>query len=319
MDNLKNILFNYNVKLININNNKNSIINQKIQKIFIINLLQDQIKRNYMITIMKKLKINYTLVIVNKILDEDYQTLCPEKHISKNELGCCLSHLFCLQFIIKQNIQNSIIFEDDIIFHKNFLKEFLMIDLKNCDFLLLGAHDYSFSSINYLNVQKNNLYHPNKNSICLYGAHANYYSLYAAKCMFEIRTSKISFFDKEYMLLFNYFPTSSFICYPNLIISDVSISNLSHAKPYFSLKEKYYYQKCFIKFSFNDYHFIYLNLLKDYNDCKDEKIKITSYEKLIDYFLLKTTLSNNLIIILKKRISLDSFSLADLENIFINE
>ena len=198
MEPLKNILFNYKVKLIHINNNKNSIINEKIQKIFVINLLEDRLQRNYMITIMRKLNINFTLVVVNKVQNKDYEILCPKKHISKEELGCCLSHLYCLNYIIQHNIQNSIILEDDVIFHKNFLKEFIKIDLKNCDFLLLGAHDYSFSSLNYLHVQSNNLYHPDPNSTCLFGAHANYYSLHAAKCMFEIRSSLISFFDNYF-------------------------------------------------------------------------------------------------------------------------
>jgi GR25 family glycosyltransferase involved in LPS biosynthesis len=318
MEYLKKILFNYNVKLININYHKNTIINEKIQRIFVINLLEDRIKRNYIITVMKKLNINFTLVLVNKVRDNDYNILCPQKNISKEELGCCLSHLFCLQTIIKQNIKNSIIFEDDIIFHKNFLKEFLKIDLENCDFLLLGAHDYSFASVNHQLIKKNNLYHPDKNSTCLYGAHANYYSLNAAKCMFEIRSSLISFFDKEYMLLFNHFPNSSFICYPNLIVTDISNSKLNHAKKYFSLEEKQYYNHCFIHFSFQNYHFIYLEIFMIYFQKKNEIKKITNYSELVNDCLSKNhSLSKEFIPLLKERFSMNSFTVSDIEQIFL--
>ena len=36
------------------------------------------------------------------------------------EVGCYLSHMWCLQDIVKNNYNNAIIFEDDIIVHKNF-------------------------------------------------------------------------------------------------------------------------------------------------------------------------------------------------------
>jgi GR25 family glycosyltransferase involved in LPS biosynthesis len=320
MDNLKNILFNYKVKLININSNKKSIINEKVQKIFVINLLEDSLQRNYIITIMNKLNINFTLVIVNKIQHKDYQSLCPKKHISKEELGCCLSHLYCLNYIIENNIENSIILEDDVIFHKNFVKEFIKIDLKNCDFLLLGAHDYSFSSLNYKYIQKNNLYHPDINSTCLFGAYANYYSLIGAKCMFEIRSSLISFFDKEYMLMFNHFEKSSFICFPNLIVTDVSKSHLNHCKEFFSMEEIDYYQKCFIQFDFKNYHFIYLNLLLDIKKIKEKEI-FSSYENYIDYCLQKNPhVTSDRISLLKNRFTMDFFTFFDIKTIFlINE
>jgi hypothetical protein len=90
---LINIIENYNVKIITIINNNDSILNTKIQKIWVINLLEDTIKRNYIITLMKKCKINFTLVIVDKISDNIYQTLCPHKNISKEEMDNCSS--FC--------------------------------------------------------------------------------------------------------------------------------------------------------------------------------------------------------------------------------
>ena len=62
--------------------------------------------------------------------------------------------------------------EDDIILHKNFVKRFVNILDSNpkIDFLLLGAHDYYFSEINYQHV-KDKLYKPDMHSKKLYGAH----------------------------------------------------------------------------------------------------------------------------------------------------
>jgi glycosyl transferase family 25 len=313
MDTLINIIKNYNVKLINITNDKNSILNIKVKKVFVINLLEDVLKRNYIVTVMSKLKINYTLVIVNKVSENIYNTLSPKKHISKQELGCCLSHLYCLNDIIENKIEYAIIFEDDILFHKDFLNKFNKIDLSNCNFLLLGAHDFCLSSTNYKNINKNQLYHPDKNSTNLFGAHANFYSLKAAKCMFQIRTSFISFFDKEYMLLFNFFHDSSYICYPNLVITDVSQSHLNHSKDFFTAQELIYYKKCFLSFDFQDYNFIYLHLL-------DNIIykKIDNYNKYITSCLQKTVfrLEPEKLELIKNRFTMDFFTLKDIETFF---
>ena len=154
---------NYKVKIINITNkntetneeaNEETVkkINKKIKKIYVINLLEDEIKRNYMIVLMQKYNINFSLVIVERVSTELYKSLIDDSKssISKGELGCCLSHLWCLSQIILNNYENAIIFEDDIILHKDFENEFIGI-YNNCttnnnklDFMLLGAHDYNF-------------------------------------------------------------------------------------------------------------------------------------------------------------------------------
>lgn len=314
MDTLINTIKNYNVKLINITNDKNSILNKKVKKVFVINLLEDVLKRNYIVTIMYKLKINFTLVIVNKISENIYDILCPKKHISKEELGCCLSHLYCLNDIIENKIENTIIFEDDILFHRDFINRFNKIDISKCNFLLLGAHDYCLSSLNYKYITEKQWYHPDKNSTNLFGAHANFYSLKAAKCMFQVRTSFISFFDKEYMLLFNYFQDSSFICYPNLVVTDVSKSHLNHSKDFLTAQELFYYKNCFLSFDFQDYYFIYLHLLVNINKNK----KMDNYEKYITSCLQKTVfrLEPEKLELIKNRFTMNFFTLDDVEIFF---
>jgi hypothetical protein len=60
----------------------------------------------------------------------------------------------------------------------------------------------------------------------------------------------ISFFDKEYMLMFDYYKDTSYICYPNLCVSNITDSSLNHKREILSDLELQYYKKCFISFNF---------------------------------------------------------------------
>ena len=307
----------YKVKIINIiNDSKNQNINENVKKIFVINLIEDDIKRNYIITLMKKYNINFTLVLVEKISKEFYKNITDhsDTFISNLELGCCMSHLWCLYQIIKNNYENAIIFEDDIILHKNFANEFLNIYNvnPNLDFLLLGAHDFNFSKSNYKNI-KNKLYRPSESANNLYGAHGIYYSLKGAKAMFKIRTTEISFFDKEYMLMFKHFNNSSFICYPNLVVSNITSSTLNHAREILSVLEDEYYKKCFINFNFSTYNFIYLNLLNK-NLFRISETN-NDYETYISNCLYHKFHDLNKINIVKKRMVMNFFNLQDIKTI----
>jgi len=332
MNQIINAIKNYKVKVVNITNDKfqesnedelnrlnHPRINQKVKKIYVINLIDDEIKRNYIITLMKKIKINFTLVLVERISSELHKSLSnnSKTFISKGELGCCLSHLWCLSQIIIKEYENAIIFEDDIILHKNFESEFMNIyndcttNNNNLDFMLLGAHDFNFSEKNFKNV-KNKLYRPDETtSNQLYGAHANYYSLKGAKAMFKIRTTEISFFDKEYMMMFNHFNNSSFVCYPNLVVSNVSSSTLNHTREILTQMESEYYSKCFVKFNFNNYNFIYVNLL-DKNLFNFDQIK-NDYESFIDNCLYHKFHDLSKINMIKKRFVMNFFDLNDLK------
>ena len=309
---LINAIKNYKVDVINVLNNTESEINKKVKKIFVINLVDDVLKRNYIIALMKKYKINYTFIIVERISSDLHKSICLNKSlITKNELGCCLSHMWCLQQILIHKYENAIIFEDDIILHKNFTELFLKIYDPKIDFLLLGSHDFHFSTINYKNV-KNNLYRPSTNAINkLYGAHANYYSYKGAKRMFEIRATEISFFDKEYVLMFNYYNDTSFICYPNLCVSNITESTLNHKRELLSDIEKDYYNKCFKIFNFNHYNFFYVNLLsKEVEITENDNYSTYIWKCLYNYFHDYNSMN-----IVKQRLTMDFFTIKDILNI----
>ena len=304
------IIQNYKVKIINFSNSNKSEINNIVNKIYVINLQENDIRRNYILVLMKKLNIDFSLVVVEKITNENYTIITKNCNISKSEAGCLTSHLWCLNDIIKNNYQNAIIFEDDIILHKNF-KNMLIERLKtNYDVLLLGACDFNFSQHNFKNI-KNNIYNPTIFDK-LYGAHANYYSLEGAKKMFELKTQEISFFDNKYKEIFNYFKTKFAICYPNLVVSDISTSDLGHSYKFLSLTEKYYYDKCFKKFDFSNYNFIYLNTLKNseinYN-------LFNNYEEYINNVLYYLLYDTEKVKIIKNRLDLSFFTIDDIKTI----
>lgn len=302
------------IKITHTKEKETSKLNEKIKKIYVINLFGDVIKRNYIYELFKKYNINYTFIIVDKVKQNIYDKLCPDKKISESELGCCLSHMWCLLDILKNNYENAIIFEDDVVLSKNFIKDFLYIYEKNpkLDFLMLGAHDYNFSKIHYKNVM-NNLYRPNNQCKNLYGAHANFYSINGARRMFYIRATNLSFFDNEYNLLFDSIP-NSYICYPNLAIANISESKINHEKDILSKTEIGYYSLCFKNINLNNYNLFYYNLLDLTLMKKDDTV-----EKFIDSCLTYKFNDVNKVIIIKKRFALDLFTLNDIKNILSNQ
>ena len=306
----------YKVKKYNIINTDNlKFINEKVNKIYIINLKKDELRRKYILVLMKKYKINFTLVIVDKLNSVLYQNLNLKNYVSIGEAGCLISHLWCLNNIIKNKYKNGIILEDDIILHKNFHDLFTNIYKDNYDFLLLGACDFSFSSLHKYNVI-DNLYVPNNQSKKLYGSHANYYSLKGARHMFKLKTKHISFFDSAYHSMFSYFKNTSFVCYPNLIVSDISTSNLNHNYPFFSIYENNYYTKCFVNFQFHDYNFIYLDMLH-----KNKYLQIESndtYESYITKIIYRTFLNKEKLLSVQNRMVMNFFTIEDIKIMIFN-
>jgi GR25 family glycosyltransferase involved in LPS biosynthesis len=302
---------------ININNNyktdkysKINNISDLVDKVYVINLFEDVRKRNYINVLFKKYNIDYNLIIVDKIDKTIFDKLVIKNQISVAEFGCCMSHMWCLMDIVKNNYKNAIIFEDDVIFSKTFTKSFFNILKKHpkIDFMLLGAHDYNFIQTHYKNV-KDGLYRPEKDFTNLFGAHANYYSNLGAQKMFNIRLSHLSFFDNNYNSLFNSLP-NSYICYPNLAIANISESRINHEKQFFSDFEIGYYNLCFDNIKLNDYNLIYTNLLDLSLLSNTDTVKSFIYKCVKKYFN-----DGNKASFIFNRFVFNFFTINDLKNI----
>ena len=304
----------YNVNFISIINDKKSQLNVVVKQIYVINMNKDIRKRNYIYVLFKKYKINYSFIIVDRVSKETFSKLCKNSSISESELGCTMSHMWCLLHVLKNEFENAIIFEDDVILSKSFIDNFLTIYQANptIDFLMLGAHDYNFSN-NFKHVQNNNIYRPEFDRVKrLYGAHANFYSYNGAKRMFYIRATYLSFFDNEYNLLFDTIP-NSYICYPNLAISNISESTIHHEKPILSKNEVEYYSECFQNINLGDYNIIYTNLL-DFTLVK----KDDSVDTFIERCLRKYFNDYEKIKLIKNRFVLDFFTMDDIKHMLSN-
>ena len=289
--------------------NNEKFINRYVKQIYVINLASNPIKRNYIKFIMKKLNINYTIIVVQKIHINVYRHLSTGKSITHGEVGTLLSHMWCLRDAIKNNYDKFIIFEDDVIFHKDFHKMFQeIVTQKDYDFLLLGASHFS-RQLYYFEI-KDSVYKPIKRHGNLLGSFGNLYTNKFAKKLYELRKKNIVYFDYNLYEIFNMTETSG-ICHPNLVLTDVSQSNINHN---FNIFEDGYYDKCYDNLNFNDYHFIYLDLFYKWCLC-DYKDFETPKKALI--YLLANYLNNNseFIKIHIKRLDWDLFTLQEINEL----
>ncbi len=99
--------------------------------IFIINLKKDTEKKQHMLELCKKhsLKCQFVEAVYGRDLDKEHIENITDKEKSKQvlkrelalgELGCTLSHMGIYEQMIDQNIENAIIFEDDIVLEEGF-------------------------------------------------------------------------------------------------------------------------------------------------------------------------------------------------------
>jgi hypothetical protein len=121
------------------------------------------------------------------------------------------------------------------------------------------------------------------------------------------------------MLMFDHFYNSSYVCYPNLVVTNVSTSALNHSHELMSTHEYKYYNKCFINFNFKDYNFIYKNLLdkKILQETEKETIPDTKnkYEIFIEKCLNQKFSNLDHRYIIKSRMVMNFFNLHDIEMI----
>jgi GR25 family glycosyltransferase involved in LPS biosynthesis len=253
-ENIINILNNYDVVLETTRQEK-SIINIPV---YIINLNTNYYRRSYIKYITSKLNINYTLVIVKKCSDEIKNSI--DRNSKNGIIGCFLSHLWCIKNAIENGYEHFIIFEDDVVFHKNFKNLFCKVDYKKYDLIQLGCCDF--------NLKKNMKDDPKKNLVIYkpchlaLGAYGNIYNINFAKLIFYEKTNCFKEFDTTFDMYYNKYDIGT--CYPNLVTSELSTSDLGHDYSLFKTEHssfsynKYFTGKCFYDFDYNDYYFIWI-------------------------------------------------------------
>lgn len=315
MKNILNLINCYHVERKNIVNDKNNehYINSYVNHIYVINLKDDVIRRNYIHILMSKYNINFEFIIVPSLSIEEYEQI-SNKNINLGEAGCYLSHMYCLNDAIINKYKNIIIFEDDIIFHKRFCDLFEKITFnKKFDLLFLGASDFNFDKINHKFTTENSfVYKPDVGSKYLRGTFSILYSYKACLEVFNNRLFKATFIDDNLIQFIHSFSNSFYICHPNIVIADLSTTNIEHN---FSIenkiKETYYYKKCYnSSINFYDYNYIYVKLLQNINiNNIDNKLSYkNNIQKLLRLFFRK----QEDIDIIEERFSYNFFTETDL-------
>lgn len=280
MAKVMNILKNYNVILENIINSSNSFL--KIP-IYVINLNTDNFRRAHIKHILHKLNLNYTLVIVNKISDNVVQSI--DTKLRKGIVGCCLSHLWCIQHAIHSKHSYFLILEDDVVFHKNFLSLFKNVNYEQYDMVKLGGCDFNLhDNLKDVKIKDNvlTIYQPNKIAL---GAYGNIYNVGFAKIILEDKLRNFTEFDMNFDIFYEKYKIG--ICYPNLVTCELSTTNLEHDYSLFNkYKNEHFLNKCFIKFSYSDYYFIWVIFLEYcYNIYKENGFsRLENYKKIVENF-----------------------------------
>jgi GR25 family glycosyltransferase involved in LPS biosynthesis len=273
-DKLLHILSNYDVILENINNAKDSSIDIPV---YVINLKKDVYRRSYIKYITSKLNINCTLVIVDKT-NERYGNM------RSGVFGCYLSHMWCLKYAIEKKDNYFLILEDDVIFDKQFINKFKSINYKNYDMLQLGSHDFNLRH----NLNGNNESHVYKPSKLALGAFANIYNYYFAKLLFKEKLHNVAEFDIDFENYYRRYDIG--ICYPNIVTTELSTTNIQHNFSIFDHGSRRYLNTCFINFSYEQYFFIWITFLEECHTCYNltlRKFDSNTYDTMINEFSKK--------------------------------
>lgn len=102
------------------NDNKKNLLNIFFDKIYVINLKQDVEKKKIIEKKLKELNIDYS--IFEAVDGNKLKNVKLLSYGSVGAVGCRLSHMKILEDAIKNNYNRILVFEDDVIFRKNFNK-----------------------------------------------------------------------------------------------------------------------------------------------------------------------------------------------------
>jgi GR25 family glycosyltransferase involved in LPS biosynthesis len=130
----------------------NEVNSIKIDTIYVINLESDIERRKKIMEIFEKNNINNLASRVIYFKAIDYRNKSIGNNIkfigTEGGYGCTQSHLSCIKDAIEKNYNNILIFEDDIIIHKDFLTLWKNIKVPNdWKIIHLGAMQINWTEI----------------------------------------------------------------------------------------------------------------------------------------------------------------------------
>jgi GR25 family glycosyltransferase involved in LPS biosynthesis len=210
-------------------------INSYFDKIYCLNLERNSEKWQKTNTQFKKLNINvdrFLGIDGNNISDDEFNEISNRKISevdssklglieNKYALGCLMSHIEIIKEAKSAGYKRILIFEDDVILSNEFNERISQINKLNWELLYLGASQFNWSG-----VKVNNGFYKCSNTLgtFAYAINSNIYDDLLE--LFETKRKSIDNLLSEYQLKNN----QSFVIYPNIVISDVSQSDIRQSK-----------------------------------------------------------------------------------------
>ena len=244
--------------------------------VYVINLNTDVVRRKYMQHMLNAHRINYRMVMVGPLSPNEVS----QCGIDVGKLGCVLSHLWCLRQAVRHKYNRTLVLEDDVLFHKEFVSRFtsMLVDplYKSSEVVMLGALDRDVCD-----SVRSPLYAAGEKVI---GAHANLYSLSAASRILSHKLCRLPVkeYDLEYSLIFR--PGEVNVCMPNLVVCELSTSNLNHN--FCPMKHPMNYHQTYRRFycssfTYTDYEYITIAFI---SFVKNSSLKLESLEDAVNQF-----------------------------------
>lgn len=210
-------------------------INSYFDKIYCLNLERNSEKWQKTNTQFKELNINvdrFLGIDGNDITDDEFNEISNRKISevdssklglieNKYALGCLMSHIEIIKEAKSAKYKRILIFEDDVILSNEFNERISQINKLSWELLYLGA-----SQFNWTGVKVNNGFYKCSNTLgtFAYAINSNIYDDLLE--LFETKRKSIDNLLSEYQLKNN----QSFVIYPNIVISDVSQSDIRQSK-----------------------------------------------------------------------------------------
>lgn len=278
MEHFLDLIKHYNPDTMDVVNNDKDVLGYFV---YVINLKTCIYRRNYMIYMMKKLRMNFKLVVVEPINADAAEKFNNQQnvHLKRGEIGCCLSHLWCFQHAIQNNHERVIILEDDCLFDRRFREKLESIDMTIFDMLMLGSIDFSIKE--NIKTLENGVYRLRLNTC---GSHANIYSLSMIKTLFERKIRHVTSFDVGFEELYTKYNIG--VCWPNLVICELSTTNIDHNFSPLMRPTAYHevVRKCFLgRIHYENYHMFLVLFLKFIHKkrCQNGCIEINDVRRLV--------------------------------------
>jgi glycosyl transferase family 25 len=210
-------------------------INDYFDKIYCLNLERNSEKWQKVNLQFKELNINvdrFLGIDGNNITDDEFKEISNRKISeidssklglieNKYALGCLMSHIEIIKEAKSAGYKRILIFEDDVILSDEFSERISQINKLNWELLYLGASQFNWSG-----VKVNNGFYKCSNTLgtFAYAINSNIYDDLLE--LFETKRKSIDNLLSEYQLK----NKQSFVIYPNIVISDVSQSDIRQSK-----------------------------------------------------------------------------------------